>query len=115
MNSHSGSDKNTQPCLMIDEQVLLEELDPNESRHGEFIELGQKIGARALNDLMECFGSQKKHIPTARVFWENLRREIRDREIKAQFNGSNYQELADKYDLTIRHVNRILFGKNRRA
>jgi len=112
---HSGLKRNSkskQACLMIEEQCLLEQLSPEDSKHRDFIELGRKIGAFALNELMEYWGGEKKHVPKADVFWNNLLRDVRDHEIKTKFKGSNYLELAEEYDLSPRHIHRIIHGRN---
>ena len=97
---------------MIEEQCLLEQISPDESKNREFLELGQRIGAFALNELMEYLGGEKKHIPKADTFWNNLLRDVRDHEIKMKFKGNNYVELAEEYTLSARHVHRIIHGRN---
>jgi Mor family transcriptional regulator len=38
-------------------------------------------------------------------------RSIRNQKIQSEFNGYNYQELAEKYQLDLRHIHRILKNK----
>jgi Mor family transcriptional regulator len=96
---------------MIDEQMLLEKFSPDHPRYGQLIELGRRLGAAGLNELMEMWGGEKKHIPEAATFWEKLFREVRNEEIKAKFNGRNYDSLAEEYQMDVRSMYRIIHNK----
>ena len=53
--------------------------------------------------LKEC-GGTRPYIPSA----PSLIRQNRDENIRARFTGSNYQELADLFNLHERHIRRIV-------
>ena len=42
--------------------------------------------------------------------WESIRRNARDREIRALFNGGNYKALALQFDLSERQIYKIISG-----
>lgn len=114
MEFHSGREKRQkldQLSLMINEQKMLQRLRLTDVKHADFVELGNKIGAFAINEVMEFFGGQKKHIPKAETFWSRLSRDIRDYEIRESFKGNNYKELAEIYNLNIRQIYRIVHGR----
>lgn len=72
------------------------------------VELGQRIGATALNGVLDVLGGLKPHIPTQDNFWQGLQRVVRDEEIRVKFNGNNYEQLAIDYELDPRQVRRIV-------
>ena len=51
------------------------------------------------------------YVPDANTVRANLARQARDARIRAEFNGRNYSDLADKHGLTSRTVRRILERK----
>lgn len=51
------------------------------------------------------------YVPDANSVRASLARQARDERIRAEFNGRNYGDLADKHGLTSRTVRRILDRK----
>lgn len=66
--------------------------------------LAKAIGIKALMLLAQEVGGTTLYVPKA----ESLVQEVRDRKIRAEFNGSNYRELARKYNLSESWVRRIV-------
>jgi len=84
---------------------VLKGMDPSFSY---MVELGQSIGAENLNEMMEVMGGQNRHVPTAENFWAAIARYLRDQMILKQFNGKNYEELAETYDCTTMSIRRSI-------
>lgn len=72
----------------------------------EYRDIVDTLGMDVFLALAELCGGQNLYIPKS----ESLRREGRDREIRARFNGSNYRALAAQYRLTERQIRKILHG-----
>lgn len=83
--------------------------------HSDLVALGKRIGAEALQAVLEVFGGQKPHIPSAEDFWARLDREVRNERIRANFRGNNYAELAMAERLDERQVRRIVHEVPRRG
>lgn len=69
-------------------------------------EVAELIGIQNLLNLAKSFGGTMMYVPKA----DSLTKSIRDISIKSEFNGSNYKELALKYNLsesTIRNIMNI--------
>jgi len=62
------------------------------------------IGIRKFIELCEALGGTQAYIPKS----DTIVRPIRDRLIREEFNGANYQELAIKYNLSDRWVRAII-------
>lgn len=62
------------------------------------------IGIENYKKIVLEFGGQYIYIPKS----ETISRELRDREIKEQFDGSNYRKIANKYNLSVGQVRRII-------
>lgn len=65
------------------------------------------IGIRNFLALCREIGGTNLYVPKS----ESVIRPIRDKRIKAEFNGSNYKELAIKYNLCERWVRDIINPK----
>jgi Mor family transcriptional regulator len=71
---------------------------------GGFKELAETIGLDAAEKLARRMGGQAVYIPKA----DSIEIMLRNEQIAKEFTGSNYRELAQKYDLSERHVRHIL-------
>lgn len=63
-----------------------------------------ELAPRIINDLVICFGGLRITFPDL----QDLYREERNRKIRNEFTGFNYEELAIKYRLKCRQVRRIV-------
>lgn len=84
---------------------LSKELTIEMFQDGLWREIAQAIGAENVYKLAKLTGGVTVYIPRA----ESVIRPVRDAHIKAEFNGLNHIELAEKYDVTERWV-RALCG-----
>jgi Mor family transcriptional regulator len=66
-------------------------------------ELGEH-GRKAVRIIVEELGGLQIHMPSVRT----LEIEARDAQIRREFDGSNYRELALKYGLDLRWVRKII-------
>ena len=78
------------------DHVKIENLDEDQRK---MVEL---VGLDGFKSLVRAFGGTTIYIPKA---------EMEEKEIREEFDGGNYRELAAKYGLTERWVRFILFGK----
>lgn len=62
------------------------------------------IGIENYKKIVLEFGGQYIYFPKA----ETISKELRDREIIEQFDGINYRNLANKYNLSVVQVRRII-------
>ena len=74
---------------------------------GEQKELAETIGLEAYRKLIANYGGNPVYIPKV----ETVLKEIREREIKENFNGKNYRELSKKYGISEMTVRRIVSVK----
>ena len=84
---------------------LSKELTVEMFQDGLWRQIAQAIGAENVYRLAKVTGGVTVYIPRA----ESVIRPVRDAHIKAEFNGFNHIELAEKYDVTERWV-RALCG-----
>lgn len=84
-----------------------------DEHYNPFVTLGHRLGPDALNVVLEELGGQKPHIPQPQNFWSGLEREVRDEQIRGQFRGNNYVELADEYGLSERQIRQIVDSQRR--
>lgn len=89
----------------IDKQALLEKFG---DEYNPFVAIGKLIGPDALGVVLRELGGQKPHVPTDENFYSSLCREARNKDMRAQFTGDNYGQLALDYDLTERMVRKII-------
>ena len=62
------------------------------------------IGADCFMDLVRVYGGSYVYIPKN----DNIVRSIRNRNIRNDFNGHNFKELAAKYGLTVARIRSII-------
>ena len=62
------------------------------------------IGADCFMDLVRVYGGSYVYIPKN----DNIVRSIRNRNIRNDFNGHNFKELAAKYGLTVARIRGII-------
>jgi len=67
-------------------------------------DLAEDLGMDAFLKLVRLW--QYLYIPK----WGSIRRNARDREIRALFNGGNYKALAIQFDLSERQIYKIING-----
>lgn len=86
----------------------LEEVDgvPVTDIPEEYRDIAEVLGMDAFFKLLHLCGGQNLYIPK----WESMRRNARDREIRALFNGGNYRALAAQFDLSERQIRKIING-----
>jgi Mor family transcriptional regulator len=70
----------------------------------QFQQLAYTIGLSPLLSLVDQYGGADVYIPKR----DKLLQMTRDRMLKREFNGRNIEELAHRYDLTVRRVKDIL-------
>lgn len=73
-----------------------------------FVKIGKRLGAAALDVVLEELGGLKPHVPTRESFWLKLERELRDRRIFVLFRGDNYPELALLFEMSEKQVRNIV-------
>ena len=71
-------------------------------------QIAEVIGVDAYLDLTRAFGGTSIYIAKAE---EILKRADRDRQIREEFNGNNYAQLALKYGLTEVWIRNIVYDK----
>ena len=72
----------------------------------EYRDLVDALGMDVFLALTDLCGGQSLYIPKP----ESLRRDGRDREIRARFNGGNYRTLAAQFRLSERQIRKIING-----
>ena len=72
----------------------------------EYADLVEVLGLDGFLPLVDLCGGQSLYIPKG----ETLRRDGRDREIRARYNGTNARQLAREFHMTERHVYKIVSG-----
>ena len=80
------------------DNIQLDDLD------GEQRQLAETIGIEAYRDLVKQYAGMHIYIPEHETFKANQR----NAEIRADFNGYNFRELARKYGLTESSIRRIV-------
>ncbi len=84
-------------------EELLKELTVEMIPDNIWRKVAREIGPENLCKMLRLVGGATIYIPKL----ESILRPIRDEHIKAEFNGWNYLELAQKYNLTDRAVREI--------
>lgn len=82
----------------------IEKITRTEQLSGDQRELAETIGIESYKRLVEYFGDCQLYVPKLETFLKDIRNE----EIKENFNGSNYRELAKKYSLSEMTIRRIV-------
>lgn len=90
---------------MSDHPIRIEDLPAT------FREIAEEIGLSAAWRLMQIRGGEKIYIPKT----DCIDAAVRNKAIRAEFNGANIRELARKYGLTETWVREILTGAGIRS
>lgn len=85
----------------------IEKITNFEQLSGEQKEFAEIVGIEIYNILIENFGGCQIYIPKRETIFKN----IRNKEIRKNFNGCNYREIARKYNLSEKTVYKIISGK----
>ncbi|MDE5771349.1 MAG: transcriptional regulator [Ruminococcus sp.] len=85
----------------------IEKIISFEHLSGDQRELAETVGLEVYKILIENFGGCQLYIPK----WETVFKEVRNKEIRKNFNGFNYRELAKKYNLSEKTVHKIVCEK----
>lgn len=85
----------------IDKIISTEQLDDDKKELADLIEL------EAYKKLVVHYGGRYIYVPKS----DTIIRKERDAEICCRFNGSNYSQLAQKYNLTEKRIRSILRRK----
>ena len=70
----------------------------------EYQDIAEALGMEAFLQLINLCGGQYLYLPKM----ASLERQGRDREIRARFNGGNYEALAAQFRLSERYVRKIV-------
>lgn len=84
-------------------QKLAEELTPDMVPEGLLREIAEEIGCINLIKLLDIVNGDTVYLQRA----DNILRPVRDKRIKAEFNGYNRSELAKKYNLSERYMREL--------
>lgn len=82
--------------------LKIEDIENEEQR-----KIAKLIGIKAYIELVKYFGGSSIYI----LKEHSLVKDIRDKKIRQEFNGSNYSTLAKKYKLTDRSIREIINNK----
>lgn len=107
-------DRRAPQSPQLDDSLKRALLDGADSFDAPLVELGQRLGVEGLEVVLEVLGGLKPHIPQAQHFWGRLWREHRDAQIRAAFDGRNYEALAQRFDLDVRYLREIIHHRHRR-
>ena len=88
----------------IEKRVELEDFPEN------FQRFAKNIGITAALQITKENGGYKHYVPV----YDNVTQKARNRLIKEEFNGSNYQQLAVKYGISETTVREVIDGERRR-
>lgn len=70
---------------------------------GHYHKIAEAIGPENFYKLAKAVGGTTLYIPLA----ESVVRPVRNRHIREEFNGFNHEELAQKYNVTVRLVQQL--------
>ena len=94
--------------MQHNDQNQLDESDKHQIRindlPGEVQNIARVIGLKPVLNLVKQYGGDSIYIPK----YEAIIRTVRNRAIIAEFNGSNLNDLARKYNLTKRYLREIM-------
>lgn len=97
---HKGEDRAAGPKL---KQIFHGDLPP------EMREIANLVGLENTVNLIAHYSGQAVYFPK----YETATLKLRNRRIYQEFDGSNVRALAKKYNLSQRHIRKILEQKNR--
>lgn len=81
-----------------------------------WIELAQRIGVHALDEVLGMFGGERVSVPSQSEFWATLSRQHRDLVIRRGFHaGVSIADLAERHGISRREAQRIVYGRGRRS
>lgn len=89
-------------------------LDCFSEEYSPIVAFAKRSGVDALRELTGELGGLKPHIPEFGNFVEALKREVRNEEMRARFNGRNYEQLALEYGIQERQARKIISEQGRR-
>lgn len=89
---------------------LSETLECFGENHSDMVVLGKKLGTHAVREICGLMGGRKVHVPEFDNLVWDLKRTVRDEELRTKFRGNNLAELAMDYGMSARQVHRILHG-----
>lgn len=89
---------------------LSETLECFADNHSDMVVLGKKLGTHAVREICGLMGGRKVHVPEFDNLVWDLKRTVRDEELRVRFRGNNLAELAQQYRMSARQVHRILHG-----
>lgn len=72
-------------------------------------DIAEIIGVKSYLALVKTYAGESVYLPKP----ESLFKAVRDKRIRSEFDGGNYRELAQKYNLTVAWVRRIVNGNGR--
>lgn len=81
------------------DNVTIEDLETD-----AMVALAETIGIEAVKQVIRTFGGESIYIPKT----ESVVRSGRDRVIYQEFNGSNYRQLARKFNLSLQQIRNIV-------
>lgn len=90
----------------MDIQKIIEEIR-NEDLNENHLLIADIIGVYNLSKLIEVFGGTQLYIPT----YKQAFKKFFYRKIKAEFNGENAKELANKYNISQSTIYRLIRTK----
>lgn len=82
---------------------LAKELTVSAMPEGLYKQIAETIGAENFYKLAALIGGTTIYVPKP----ESLLRPLRDAHIKEEFNGYNHEDLAKKYNVTVRWVREL--------
>lgn len=93
---------------------LSETLECFGENHSDMVVLGKKLGTHAVREICGLMGGRKVHVPEFDNLVWDLKRAVRDEELRTKFRGNNLAELAMDYGMSARQVHRILHGDRKK-
>lgn len=102
-NTHNSS--SCAAALPSEREQLLDCFD---GEYSPLVALAKQIGPEAIDKLLSELGGTKPHLPTSENFWSQLRREVRNESIRAQFRGDNIHQLSLETGLCERQIRAIV-------
>lgn len=86
---------------------LLDRIRPDDLDEEQKV-IAELVGMEGFKNLVRAFNGTSIYIPKV----ESLEKAVRDEQIRKEFDGANYKELALKYGLTERWIRLILYGRD---
>lgn len=113
-NEKNSSAVYSQQPMNFSDGDLADTLESFDAQHSDMVALGKVLGPGAVREICQLMGGRKVHVPEFdNLVWQ-LKRTVRDEEIRAKFRGNNLPELCFEYSMSARHVHRILHGDRKK-